>query len=179
MTMRLARRSLPSSLLVAVVVALAAGCTESKTVPARRLLTTITKANKRLETASQNFAKVVSRRLADKASDADLRAGVSSYRNAIERIREDSEKWGIPRTAEARALADDFRASLDRRMETIDELGPKIIETMANELLPTKQKAPKAGELFEAIAERIEGEVSALRRAQREYAGSAGVFAYE
>lgn len=172
----LTRRGLLSAIVVAV---LNAGCTESKSVPARRLLTTITRTNKRLETATENFGRVVSRRLSGNATDADLRAGISSFKAAVGRILEESQTWRVPKTAEAEALAAMFRASLERRIEAIDEVGPRIVETMANNQVPASQKAAKARELSDDAIKRIESEVTAIRRAQREYAASAGVFAYE
>ena len=76
MPTRIARRQLTNALLGVALATAAAGCTESKSVPARRLLTTITRSRKRLDAVSQNFSGVVNRRLADRSSDADLRAEI-------------------------------------------------------------------------------------------------------
>lgn len=168
-----------AAVVVALILGLSAGCTESRSVPARRLLTTITTATKRLEAAAQNFGKVVARRLDEKASDADLRAALKSFRTATVRIREDTDKWPVPRTPEAQALVDAFRQNLDRRVEVIDELEPRIVETMANATTPLRQKAVKAREMFDDASKRLESENTALRRAQREYAATAGVFAFD
>lgn len=168
-----------AALVVTLALGLSAGCTESRSVPARRLLTTITTATKRLDAVAQNFGRVVARRLDDKASDADLRAAIKSFRAATVRIREDSDKWPVPKTPEARALVDAFRQNLDRRVEVIDELEPRIVETMANATTPLRLKAAKAREMFDDASKRLESEDTALRRAQREYAATAGVFAYD
>lgn len=168
-----------AALLVLLVLALSAGCSESRSVPARRLLTSITTSTKRLESAAENFGKVVARRLDDKATDADLRGAIKSFRSATKRIREDTDKWPIPKTPEAAAMVDAFRQNLDRRVEVIDELEPRIVETMASAATPLRQKAAKAREMFEEASKRLEAENTALRRAQREYAATAGVFAYD
>ena len=117
--------------------------------------------------------------LKDRASDADLRAAIKTFRNATQRIRDDSEKWSIPKTPEARALVDIYRANLERRVEVIDDFGPQIVEIMANSLIGTRQKAEKARVIFDEATKRIEAEATALVRAQREYAATAGVFAFE
>ena len=145
MPTRVPHHRLSPVLLAVAAATILAGCTESKSVPARRLLTTITTSNKRLEAVAKNFSGVVNRRLKDRASDADLRAAVKTFRNATQRIRDDSEKWSIPKTPEARALVDIYRANLERRVEVIDDFGPQIVEIMANSLIGTRQKAEKKG----------------------------------
>lgn len=175
------RPSAPVSAILSLLAlaAIAGGCTAESRAPARRLLETITKANKRLVGASRGFSDSVVARLEDKASNDDLAGATEKLVRAIDDLREESLEWIVPASPQAESLVATYRSNLERRRAIVEEYGGKIHDTIANSVVPIQEKRKKARAIYEEMLKKADGEVAAMRDAQRRYAGSMGIFAYE
>ena len=134
---------------------------------------------KRLAGASRLLGETVSLRLEDKATVSEVEQAIGKFRDTIEAQVKESEAWPVPKPPQAESLMATYRANLSRRVQLLDEYGPKIVEALAQSEAPSSQKARAARAIFDELGKNGDTAVAELRAAQRRYAADMGVFAVQ
>jgi hypothetical protein len=155
---------------------LASGCSDGRKGPARLLLDSVSKAVRKLNGASRQFSEVLATRVEGKATDEDFSRALAKFRETIVEQRSQTDGWTIPETPEAIAFVNAYRQNLDRRVELLDEYGPRILEALVRSTLPRPQRVAAAKEIVAELAKKAEAEIANLRGAQRTYSTAMGVF---
>lgn len=180
---RAPRRSiLGGGLATAVAVLFASGgCASRQRKDAKKLLEAIAKAGRRQSIARKQFIDIASARLQESTAttDDDVAAGLAKLKAECEAIREESQDWPIPTTMEAESLMIACRRALESRGKLLEDFEKPFLETLRNAVLPPPQKAQKAARLLEGMTGADDALSLDLRRAQRAYAASMGIFSYE
>ena len=171
----------PGNLFPAVALALtlpllASGCSDGRKGPARLLLDSVSKAVRKLNGASRQFSEVLATRVEGKATDEDFSRALAKFRETIVEQRSQTDGWTIPETPEAIAFVTAYRQNLDRRVELLDEYGPRILDALVRSTLPRPQRVAAAKEIVAELAKKAEVEIASLRGAQRTYSTAMGVF---
>lgn len=155
---------------------LASGCSDGRKGPARLLLDSVSKAVRKLNGASRQFSEVLATRVEGKATDEDFSRALTKFRETIVEQRAQTDEWTIPETPEAVAFVAAYRQNLDRRVELLDEYGPRILDTLVRSTLPRPQRVAAAKEVVAELAKKADVEIANLRVAQRTYSTAMGVF---
>ncbi len=162
--------------LVLTLTLLASGCSDGRKGPARLLLDSVSKAVRKLNGASRQFSEVLATRVEGKATDEDFSRALTKFRETIVEQRAQTDEWTIPETPEAVAFVAAYRQNLDRRVELLDEYGPRILDTLVRSTLPRPQRVAAAKEVVAELAKKADVEIANLRVAQRTYSTAMGVF---
>ena len=157
------------------------GCAAPRRTAAKKLLESIAKANRRHLIAFKQFEDIVAARLDEdeKAANDDVVASLEKLKASIATLLEESVAWEVPDTTEATALVSTYRRVATARQKLIADFETPFLETIRNPVLPPAQRTKKAGQIFQSMSLAENSLLMDLRRAQRTFAGSMGVFSYE
>lgn len=157
------------------------GCAAPSRTAAKKLLESIAKANRRHSITFKQFEDIVAAPLDEghTAANDDVVAALENLKASIATQLEESLAWEVPDTTEATSLVSTYRRVVTARQKLMVDFETPFLETIRNPILPPSQRTKKAGQLFQSMSIAEKSLLMDLRRAQRTFAGSMGVFSYE